>query len=214
MKKQKQNLVQMPNELIANDKIKSNTTYLYLMMKLKAQKQNDDSFKLNMYSKKFLETINWTQKTFKKHLQILLEEGVVLKYELLNFEPMQIHIKKIDIFTQIDNKTITKILNNAHNIKTDKNKIKDLTAQAIRLYFYYEKNYNNEYGYAFPSYETISKECKITKNTISYLNKFFKQQKILHIEYGKKTYTTNKNNIARPRKEVNKYTPLCNKRMY
>jgi len=197
-------------------------------MKSKAQKQNDNTFIFNMYSKKFLKEIGWTQKTLKRHIDIMHSMGVILNYKLPRHQPMNIHINKVrqksinsgEEYTQVDRKTVKTILEITNKIeietidrKTKKKKtiITNYNSQGVRLYYYYEKNYNPQIGYAFPSQDTIKKDCKISKDTINILNKLFKKNKILYVEHGKKTYI---NNNYRPQKENNKYIPLCKGRFY
>ncbi len=209
----KDSKIQIPSELIVNNKVKPSTTYLYLTIKMKAQMQKDNSFKLNMYSNKFLKCLGWTQPTFKRHLDILHSMGIVLDYSLPKFKPMTIHVKEtIKPFIEIDSNTVRKILSTANQIKDKKGNIKNYTEQAIRLYYYYEDKYNADKGYAFPSYKTIYRDCRISDPTINLLNKYFKKQKILYIEYGKEWFIDSE--TGRPKRQNNRYIPLCKGRVY
>lgn len=205
------------------DMIKQPKQYheLYLFVALKMACVNN---KVNIYSKKLLELLQWKdRKTLKKYLESLKSQGYI-NYEFKDFpihSPLQIDIvNSKKQFTQVDTDTINSIKWQMSQCKVKrKNKdnkyetiIEDLKEMAMKLFYYYETYYNADYGYAFPSYKLINQETGISTNYIKILNKNFNRYELVQVDIGDKYQEEDDEGNTKTKRERNKYAPMCKRK--
>jgi len=205
-------LIQVPFELIINkQKYKSEVMYLYIHLKMVCKNEN-----VNIYAKKLLKNLNWSNNRRLKKYLFILKQNDYLSYDFENIpihNTLNITLRKIDnkvkkeLYVTVDTDTINKIKNCTNNINID-NKVLNLQEQALRLFYYYEKCYNYKEGKAYPSFANISNDIGIRPEYITILNNIFEQNKIVKIKKGK--YYTDDDGFAK--RERNNYIPICKNR--
>jgi hypothetical protein len=192
--------------------------YLYVALKLAAY-----NGVVNIYTKNLLKKyVLWSKnETLKKHL-ILLKEYNYIDYDFEEF-PMsgtiQITIPQTEKpFTQVDRPTVEKIISvarEAHVWKGNKDNkklyIEDIKEMAIKLFYYYFSYYNADEGKAYPKYEEIHMETKISNGYIKAINNMFSYHKLVHITIGDfYNYKDDDSNMTKAYRPRNEYVPLCN----
>lgn len=169
-KDKKVSMIQVPNILIDNDKIDCNTTAIYAYLKTKSY-NNKCTIKLNTINK----ALGLSRDTIIRKLNILYDMKL-LDYKLNGRNPTIINFTKLDEiqFTQINKKTIDYIINEF-----------ELVPQTLRLCYFYDKMYNSDYKYAYPTMIQCSKQCKLSKTTIITINSLLTKHKLIIIKKRK-----------------------------
>lgn len=166
------------------------------------------------YSSTILEKAKWNDRRTLKRYLYNLKQNNLITYDFTTLpinKALVINILSIpdeDHFTQIDIDTIQKIINFCSNIeiKNKDNKLIsiDLKEMGIRLFYLYESYYNDNIGYAFPTYEQINHDTGISNIYIQILNDIFNKNKLVIVNYGEK-----KDN---DRRYNNTYIPVCDRK--
>jgi hypothetical protein len=170
---------------------------------------------VNIYTENLKKKLNWkTTKTLKKYL-CWLKDHKYIDYnfqELPRQHPIKLVIRKLIIdkenknnteqFIQVSVDAINKIINTMQQ-----NNLLKLKEMAIRLYYYYVKQYNIDIGSAFVSYEIINKDTGISNQCVKQLNDIFQKNKIVKVVHGKWYKVEISEDTYRLRREVNKYVP-------
>ena len=190
----------IPFDLICDKKINHGSVYLYTILKDNIYQTNE----VNIFNTKLKSKLNWKDnKTMKKYLSQLRDYGYI-GYEFCNLPnktAMQIHIRPLqnkEYYILITSKTLHVILDTFNKIEPN------MTDQAVRLYMYYIKNYNTEYGYAFTSYKNIKDDTGIRNENIKIINNIFRKEKIVFLQVGDRYLNEQNMNL----RERNKYQPL------
>lgn len=158
--------------------------------------------KTNIFSTKLLTKLQWKDsKTIKKHLYILKDLGYIhFEFEgdkIPHKQPMQIEMREMEekeYYTFITSKAI-------HSIIECSGESKEMS---IRLYLYYLKNYHIKNKYAFPSYDEISYDLKMSSKSTKAINNNLMKHKILYVDIGDQYV----NQYSMTVRERNKYYPL------
>lgn len=196
-KSKNQSLIQVPNILIDNENIDSGTTMMYVYLKCKSYDGNT-LITIN----KIKDDLIISRNTVIRKLS-LLQDMKLIEYELNGQKAMNIKFLKYKQFTQLSRSSIICIMDNLVSINI-KGEYKNLVSQGVRLYYYYEKNYNISYGYAYPQIRKIGEKCKMSQNTVILLNSLLETLELLRVEKG----GYYQNELGEIRKENNKYTCL------
>lgn len=201
--------IQVPNSLIVDRDFSHYAFALYIELKIKSY--ND---KVNIYPMSLKEGLGWTDnRTLKKHFKELYDNNLVdIEIQrIVNTKPIECNITPIgdDKFTQVDVHTIQKIKDCTNSIiMKGKKKPQNLTEMGLRLFYYYEKNYNEAYGKAFPTYENINEDTKIHPSYIKALNTVFHENGIVSVELGQ-YYSQELDDTIVTRRAGNTYIPIC-----
>lgn len=199
--------IQVPNKLIMNKEILHGAFALYVEMK-KYWNNNKANIYIPVIMKKM--SINDTR-TFKKYYNSLYKFGYI-KEEMkrvpttmlgVHFTPIQ----EEEGYTQVDVVTLKRIKEVTLHTNIG-GKDRDTYSIGLRLFYYYEKNYNLSYGRAFPTYEQIKKDIKIHSLYIKGINTLFHNSKLVEVEIGG-WYEKEIEGIVFTQREGNKYIPLC-----
>ncbi|HEY5588870.1 MAG TPA: hypothetical protein VIK86_07945 [Candidatus Paceibacterota bacterium] len=173
-----QQYITVPFILIENKegqaKVKPNTTYLYMMLKTYNTKTNIVSIR----QKALLKKLKWNDnRTLKKHLQEL-KSMQLIEYD---FTELPIHSDLQIKFTPTESyyKTLT-----IHMINKIQESCTINIEQTIRLFMYYYLKVNNEWGYAWVSYDDINQYARIRKSYIKSLNDEMQKNKLIEIDLG------------------------------
>lgn len=135
-----------------------------------------------------------TNKQFIEHNYKSLPKTDNIKIEILNIIP----------FTKVDINTVNRIIELTSSIHIKGNQsASNYNSIALRLFYYYKKQYNKKNKCAFPSYKTIHDSLGISSNQIAILNKIFEDNNLLIIKHGKWDEGS-----GSKKKNNNKYIPL------
>lgn len=218
MNKEKIKKIQVPYELIINPDVPAYATYLYIHLKMICNNNH-----VRIYIEKFKSEnyLNWkSTQTLKKYLTYLKNNNYII-YDFENLpkgKPLEIDILPITkdkMYVQLDVNIISKIQEFATKteIIISKNNIKqliisDCKEMAVRLYYFYVKNYNLEIGKSFPSYKEINEATGISLQYIKALNNMFKKNKLLKITIGKWYEQEDDDGFKYRKRERNSYIPI------
>jgi hypothetical protein len=186
--------IEAPFSLICNKDISCKAFYLYIILRLT---YNDTTQNINIYPKNLLQKLNWKDnKTLKKYLKELKDNNYIT-YDFTDLpikkEPIQIYLtqNKLDKeYSEVDRDTIQQIIDCCSNtIIKSKDKITnkiikttiDLKEHGLRLFYFYEKNYNQKCGYAYPTYQEIFKNTGVRSTYIKALNYILLDLYILYL---------------------------------
>ena len=195
--------VSIPHQLIVDKSISTIEFYLYFLLK---KHMNHSTWKTKTSQHMLKKNLNIADnRTLIGKLRKLKES----KYIDYNFDKFPnkaefIEIKIINLKSQYESLDLElyEQINKVINI--------DLLPQAIRLIYYYIKNYNPDFdsmgikGLACPSYTEINKECKIKLNDITVINNIFHENMICEVIEGE-WYLSEYFN--KPMKGRNRYIP-------
>ena len=202
--------VQIPNDIIINREVDHATFFLYVELKRAFYKG-----KLVVYPYSLKEALGWKDnRKLKSHFNKLYELGLI-KNEVNRINPS----RPIDVeltegalnsdYTQVDIETLDKIKRHTSLVVMPGRKnFRDVQDSATRLFYYYEKNYNHDYGKAFPTYLQISEDTRIHSSYIQAINEVFDRSGLVKIRKG--TFyqkLVDGRNIVQ--KSGNEYRPVC-----
>jgi hypothetical protein len=178
---------------------------------------------------KLKEYLDWkSTKTLKKYIEFLKENNFITynSDSLPKNKPLELDIIplkdiiKIDnkktLFTQINKDIIKTVIELAKSVlvykkdkvtKKETKEYQDLKEMALKLFYFYNKMYNTDAKYAFPSYLEINLMTGISKSYIAILNKFFSKNKIVDIDIGEYYLKEIEESEPKPVRERNKYKP-------
>ncbi|WFD09039.1 hypothetical protein [Tepidibacter hydrothermalis] len=213
-KEKKIKKIQVPNSLILDKRISHNAFALYVILKNFSFNDN-----VNIYPTKLLKAIEWKDmRTLKKYLEILndLKYINMITSKIVKYECIKLTIRGVENdFTQVDINTMYKIIECTLRVPIKGNdneiEVKNLKEMALRLFYYYEKNYNTLLGKAFPSYRKTSEELCIGKSYISALNDIFNKNDIVKVKKGNWVETEYEDGVILPRRMCNEYIPICSR---
>lgn len=191
----------IPKNLLLGKENKPHEVYLYTILKLFAS-NNLVSINVSTLMKK----LKWKDhRTLKRYLFILKTKKFInFDFETLpKFQPMQIRLTKIKIYTSVSRDTLNKLIDLDCIVQNNNKKI-NLKESILRLYIYYIEKYNEEYKYAFPSYAGISEEIGLRNENIKAINSYLMQNYFLYVQIGGKIYLNEEDHSVRER---NKYIP-------
>lgn len=206
--------VQIHNSLIVDAEIPQPAFALFIELKMKSYEDVAE-----LYLPILMQKLGWKDKrTLKKNVDILMEKGYITNKvgRLVATKPVRFELKPIgdgEAFTQVDIYTLKKI-RSATRDKIEVGGVKGLTDvydRALRLFYYYEKNYNPNYGKAFTPYEMITKETKIHSTYIKAINDLFIKNKLVAIMGGTWYEKEIEDGLFIPQKSCNEYIPICNR---
>ena len=206
--------IQVPNFLIKDAEFPHESFYLYVVLKMSCVYNV-----INIKTSTLMDKLKWSKiGTLKKHLLILQEKELIdFGFEAIpKHVPMEITINSFnESFTQVDVTTINKVCELAEEvtmIRYTKNKTKievvvDLKEMALRLFYYYEHQYNEEFDKAFPSFRTTNEDTGIGTAHIKAINDLFDYNGTVEIQNGK-WYKKDGQML----KTCNNYKPVCQRK--
>lgn len=202
--------IQVPNHLIVNRDFPHDAFALYVELK-----RSSFNNKANVYPIQLKNKIGWTDnRKLKRYLKILYDYSLIDQEidRISNHKPITLLIKDIacgEEFTQVDVLTLDRIKECANTVKiTGKSELQNVYEIALRLFYYYEKNYNEDYGRAFPTYEQINKDTKIHHTYIKAINTIFDENDIVRVRLGE-YYTKEIDHETVIQRAGNQYIPMC-----
>lgn len=202
--------IRIPLQLISNRDFPHDAFALLVELKIRAIDN-----KVGFYTRDLRQSLRWTDnRRVKRYFKILFDMGLIDR-EITTFAGFQrneltlIDMDAGDSFTQVDVGTIEKIRAVSQLVTVaGRDKKLDVYSSALRLFYYYEKNYNTAYGKAFPTYEQIGKDTKLSPPYIKGINDVFHESGIVKIKIGE-GYLDTENGHQVFRKQGNEYIPMC-----
>lgn len=198
--------IQIPNKIIIDRAFPHNAFGLYVELKMRAFNN-----KVEVMPMKLKETLGWKDnRKLKKYLKTLYNFGLIDKQvdRINNYKLLNISLTSIgeEYFTQVDVNTIRKIKESVRSVKLlRKGKPKDVHEIALRLFYYYEKNYNRDFGKAYPTYEQINKDTRIHSDYIMSINEEFHKNGLVIVRTGE----WYKDDNLEMKRKGNQYIPIC-----
>jgi hypothetical protein len=209
--------IQVPNKYINNKKFHFNAFYLYVILKMVCVDNH-----VHIYSKKLLDKLGWTKYNLKKYLDILKQEKLITyDFDSLPYnKPLEIEILPIvqraktkeDYFTQVDTRTIEKIITYGKEVRyyiKGEKEIKDEKEKALKLFYVYEMFYNDNYGKSFISYQGIYEATGYNNACIKSINNMFHRKDIVNVMLGDWYEQENEEDELISLRERNNYVPNC-----
>lgn len=204
--------IQIENEMIIDTEIPHSAFAMFVELKMKSYNNVTE-----LYIPILMQKLGWKDKrTLKKNINILIDKGYIVNdiNRLIMNKPIRFELKKIEgYYTQVDIHTLKKI----RSVTRDKLEVigvkekVDVYDRALRLFYYYEKNYNINYGKAFTPYELIIEQTKIHSTYIKTINNLFSKSKLVAIVLGEWYEKEIDDGMFIPQKSCNEYIPLCNR---
>lgn len=202
--------IQAPNAIIINREFSHHAFALYVELRIKAFNN-----KVKIYPTELKSGLGWTDnRRLKKYLGELYDFGLIdVEFNRIDtYRPIECNltpIRKDEHFTQVDVQTIDKIRKCTTNVRVVGRKTpQHLCEVALRLFYYYEKNYNEEFGKAFPTYEQINEHTRIHATYVKALNTTFHNNGVVSVEIGK-YYNQELDDVIITRRAGNQYIPIC-----
>ena len=202
--------IQVPSHLIVDRNFSHEAFALYVELKRSSFNNN-----VNTYPIKIKNNIGWIDnRRLKKYLKTLYDYGLINEEidRIVNHKPLSLSIKDIvsgESFTQVDVNTLDKIKECTKSVEiTGKKLPQNVYEIALRLFYYYEKNYNEDFGRAFPTYEQINTDTKIHNTYIKAINTVFDINDIVKVRVGG-YYSKEIDNELMIQRTGNQYIPLC-----
>lgn len=211
--------IQVPYSMLLNPDVPHNAIYLYVIIRNSCTDNNLKIYTEKLKSEKYL---NWkSTETLTKYLKYLKEHNYI-DYNFIKLpkhKPLELiilPIPKEENYTEISRKAISMIKEKAQNIEfITKKKNKSITTYrycveiAMRLYYFYVKNYNFNEECAFPSYLGITKDTGISSIYIKAINTMFHKNKIVDVKIGEfKDILKQETGDIKFMRERNTYIPL------
>ena len=209
--------IQIDNSIIIDDDITHNAFGLYVLLKGLSYIK-DDSRIVSCNIGKIKDIAGWKDnRTLRSHF------GKLEQLKLITKAPKEYRVNSIVKvkftdrvqaigFTQVDRDTVCSIIELTKSIQSGKRCI-NMFGMALRLFYYYEKNYNQSYAKAFPSYEAIRRDTGISYNNIKQLNDYFDKNRIVIVSQGAFVDKENQFGEKSKSRQSNTYIPICNRRI-
>lgn len=206
--------VRIPNNIIVDQKINSREFMLYAVLRWKLE-LNEDKITFDE-GRELKQALRWKDtRTISKYLKQLEKKGhieILEGYRANTKLEIRVETYPKDSFTQIPSKHFREIYHGTKEVFCD-NSVKDIADSSLRLYYFYEKNYNYELKKAFPSYKTINKTLGISYAYVSCINKTLERLGVLVVKEGDVYNKMDEEKVLETRKTNNSYIPLIENRV-
>lgn len=198
---------QVPNSLIIDWNISHEEFLLYTILKLHLITKEKI---VTIIGRDLKSALGWKDtRTLKKYLLSLDKKGcikILNNFRVNSKCRIYVECYEDEPFTQVATHKVHKILHGAQSVQ-HRGEIRDMRAPCIRLFYYYEKNYNYDLEKSFPSYEKISEDLGMDSSYISSLNSHLEKKGEIRIEKGRYYSTKDGKGNQIVRRHVNNYFP-------